>query len=99
MKPETIENFKPVQDYVVVELIVREKTEGGILIPEGSQKKEDDMFMEVLATGPDCKFTKTGDWVLLHPQTMCTRIKVGSKTIVIPKEYDIMGKVENTLVV
>lgn len=95
MKPEKIEDFQPAGDCITVELIIQEKTEGGIIIPESSQKKEDNQFMEVLGVGPDCKNTKVGDWVLLHPQTMCTRIKVGDKNVIIPKEYDILGYARN----
>lgn len=91
MKPEKIEDFKVAGDYIAVELVIQEKTEGGIIIPEASQKKEDNQFMEVLGVGPECKNTTVGDWVLLHPNTMCTRIKVGERNVIIPKEYDILG--------
>lgn len=82
---------KPTTNFVFLEYIKVEKTEGGILIPEQAQKREDHLFMEVLAVGCEVKEVKVGDWVLCHPDMRCPQVHYKGKEVLMVKDYDIVA--------
>jgi chaperonin GroES len=93
--------FRPLQDRVLVRRIEEEeKTRGGIIIPDTAKEKP--MEGQVLAAGPgtrgeDGKLqpldVKVGDRVLFGKWSG-TEIKIDGEDLVIMKESDIMGVVE-----
>ena len=95
--------FRPLQDRVLVRRIEEEeKTKGGIIIPDTAKEKP--MEGEVLAAGPgtrddDGKLhpldVKVGDRVLFGKWSG-TEIKIDGEDLVVMKESDIMGVVEQT---
>jgi chaperonin GroES len=95
--------FRPLQDRVLIRRIEQEeKTVGGIIIPDTAKEKP--MEGEVMAVGPgtrgdDGKLhpldVKTGDRVLFGKWSG-TEIKIDNEELVVMKESDIMGVVEET---
>jgi chaperonin GroES len=95
--------FRPLQDRVLVRRIEEEeKTAGGIIIPDTAKEKP--MEGEVLAVGPgtrgdDGKLhpldVKAGDRVLFGKWSG-TEIKIDGEDVVVMKESDIMGVVDET---
>ena len=95
--------FRPLHDRVVVRRIeAEEKTAGGIIIPDTAKEKP--MEGEVMAIGPgtrgdDGKLhpldVKPGDRVLFGKWSG-TEIKIDNEELVVMKESDIMGIVEET---
>ncbi|MBV8133200.1 MAG: co-chaperone GroES [Alphaproteobacteria bacterium] len=95
--------FRPLQDRVLVlRLEEEEKTKGGIIIPDTAKEKP--MEGEVIAAGPgtrddDGKLrpldVKVGDRVLFG-RWSGTEIKIDGEDLVVMKESDIMGVVEET---
>ena len=95
--------FRPLQDRVFVRRIEQEeKTVGGIIIPDTAKEKP--MEGEVMAIGPgtrgeDGKLhpldVKPGDRVLFGKWSG-TEIKIDNEELVVMKESDIMGIVEET---
>jgi chaperonin GroES len=95
--------FRPLQDRVLLRRIEQEeKTTGGIIIPDTAKEKP--MEGEVIATGPgtrgdDGKLNpldvKVGDRVLFGKWSG-TEIKIDGEDLVVMKESDIMGIVEET---
>ena len=95
--------FKPLQDRVLVRRIEEEeKTKGGIIIPDTAQEKP--MEGDVIAVGPGARGedgkvqpldVKTGDRVLFGKWSG-TEIKIDGEDLVVMKESDIMGVVEET---
>ena len=95
--------FRPFQDRVLVlRLEEEEKTKGGIIIPDTAKEKP--MEGEVIAAGPgtrddDGKLrpldVKVGDRVLFG-RWSGTEIKIDGEDLVVMKESDIMGVVEET---
>jgi chaperonin GroES len=93
--------FRPLQDRVVVRRIEEEeKTRGGIIIPDTAKEKP--MEGQVLAAGPGARGedgklqpldVKVGDRVLFGKWSG-TEIKIDGEDLVIMKESDIMGVVE-----
>ncbi len=93
--------FKPLQDRVLVRRIEEEeRTKGGIIVPDTAREKP--MEGEVIAAGPggrgdDGKVhpldVKVGDRVLFGKWSG-TEIKIDGEDLVVMKESDIMGVVE-----
>ena len=93
--------FKPLQDRVLVRRIEEEeKTKGGIIIPDTAKEKP--MEGEVIAAGPGARGddgkvhpldVKVGDRILFGKWSG-TEIKIDGEDLVVMKESDIMGVVE-----
>ncbi len=93
--------FRPLQDRVLIRRIEEEeKTKGGIIIPDTAKEKP--MEGEILAAGPGARGedgklhpldVKVGDRVLFGKWSG-TEIKMNGEDLVVMKESDIMGVVE-----
>ncbi len=93
--------FRPLQDRVLIRRIEEEeKTKGGIIIPDTAKEKP--MEGEVIAAGPGARGddgalhpldVKVGDRVLFGKWSG-TEIKIDGEDLVVMKESDIMGVVE-----
>jgi chaperonin GroES len=96
--------FRPLHDRVVVKRIdAEEKTAGGIIIPDTAKEKPSQG--EVVAVGPGGRDEagklipidiKVGDRVLFGKWSG-TEVKIDSQELLIMKESDIMGIVEETM--
>lgn len=94
--------FRPLHDRVVVRRVEEEtKTAGGIIIPDTAKEKPQEG--EVVAVGPGARNekgevqsldVKPGDRVLFGKWSG-TEVKVGGEELLIMKESDIMGVIEN----
>jgi chaperonin GroES len=95
-------NIKPLHDRVVVRRIEEdEKTRGGIIIPDTAKEKP--MQGEVVAVGPGARDedgdriqpdVKPGDRILFGKWSG-TEVKLDGEELLIMKESDIMGIIEN----
>ena len=95
--------FRPLHDRVVVERLDQsEKTAGGIIIPDSAQEKP--MEGRIVAAGPGAKAedgsvspldVKVGDRVLFGKWSG-TEVKIDGEDLLIMKESDIMGIIEET---
>ena len=96
--------FRPLHDRVVVKRVEEEaKTKGGIIIPDTAQEKP--MQGTVIAVGPGARDeagklvpldVKTGDLVLFGKWSG-TEVRIDGEDLLIMKESDIMGVVEQTV--
>jgi chaperonin GroES len=94
--------FRPLHDRVLVRRVEQEaKSTGGIIIPDTAQEKP--MEGEVIAAGPGARGEdgkvhpldiKTGDRVLFGKWSG-TEIRLDGEELMIMKESDIMGVVDN----
>jgi chaperonin GroES len=95
--------FRPLHDRVVVKRVEEEqKTKGGIIIPDTAKEKP--MQGEVLAVGPGARNergelvapdVKPGDRVLFGKWSG-TEVKIDNEELLIMKESDIMGVLEES---
>lgn len=95
-------SFRPLHDRVVVRRIdAEEKSAGGIIIPDTAKEKPQQG--EVIAVGPGArdnqgKLTpldvKPGD-IVLFGKWSGTEVKIDGDELLIMKESDIMGVLEN----
>ena len=86
----SLENYEPLQNYILLKLDPKKKTEGGLFLPKAVQ----DRWMEVVKTGSLCEMVSEGDIVLvgdLHGQVSLTF--GDDKYIQIPEHF-VVGKVE-----
>ena len=93
--------FRPLHDRVVVRRIEgEEKTKGGIIIPDTAKEKPQEG--EVIAVGPGARDEsgkllpidlKAGDRVLFGKWSG-TEVKIDDEDLLIMKEADIMGVIE-----
>ena len=96
-------NFRPLHDRVLVRRIeADEKTAGGIIIPDTAKEKPSQG--EVVAVGPGGRDEsgklipidiKSGDRVLFGKWSG-TEVKIDGEDLIIMKESDILGIVEET---
>ena len=94
-------SFRPLHDRVLVKRVKEEeKTKGGIIIPETAQEKPQEG--EVIAVGPGARDedgerieldVKTGDRILFGKWSG-TEVKIDGEELLIMKESDIMGVIE-----
>jgi chaperonin GroES len=97
--------FRPLHDRVVVRrLNAKEKTTGGIIIPDTAKEKP--MEGEIVAAGPGARNetgalvaleVKAGDRVLFGKWSG-TEVKIDGEELLIMKESDILGILEATTV-
>ena len=95
--------FRPLHDRVVIRRVeAEEKTTGGIIIPDTAKEKP--MEGEVVAVGPGARDEtgkvqpldiKSGDRVLFGKWSG-TEVKLDGEDLIIMKESDIMGVIEQT---
>jgi chaperonin GroES len=94
-------NFRPLHDRVAVKRVEEEqRTKGGLIIPDTAKEKP--MQGEVLAVGPGARDDK-GDLVpmgvqvgdrVLFGKWSGTEVKLDDEELLIMKESDIMGVLE-----
>ncbi len=94
--------FRPLHDRVVVKRVEQEeKTKGGIIIPDSAKEKPQEG--EVIAVGPggrgeDGKLipldVKAGDRVLFGKWSG-TEVKIEGEELLIMKESDLLGVIQN----
>src|SRR3954451_10958794 len=96
--------FRPLHDRVVVRRIeAEEKTKGGIIIPDTAKEKPQEG--EIIAVGPGARDesgrinaldVRAGDRVLFGKWSG-TEVRLDGEDLLIMKESDIMGVVEETV--
>jgi len=84
-------SFKPTRDWVLVPDPRQTETDSGIILPEGVSDKLQTNILEVLAVGPECKWVKVGDTVLIDPSGKGHIINLDDKTYVIIAEFMVLG--------
>ena len=96
--------FRPLHDRVVVRRIeAEEKTKGGIIIPDTAKEKPQEG--EVIAAGPGARDesgkivpldVKAGDRILFGKWSG-TEVRIDGEDLLIMKESDILGVLEETV--
>ena len=96
-------NFRPLHDRVVVRRVDEdERSSGGIIIPDTAKEKP--MQGEILAVGPGARDeagklvpldVKAGDRIIFGKWSG-TEVKIDNEDLLIMKESDIMGIVQNS---
>ena len=91
MSKQTLKNFTPTRDWVLVADPRKEETENGIIIPENVQAKYQSNISEILAIGPECKQASIGDLAMINPTTTGNIIEIEEKSYIMIPEHFCMG--------
>jgi len=96
-----VASFRPLHDRVLVRRVKEEeKTRGGIIIPETAQEKPQEG--EVIGVGPGAR-DEDGEYIkpdvqvgdrILFGKWSGTEVKIDGEELLIMKESDIMGVIE-----
>jgi chaperonin GroES len=94
--------FRPLQDRVLIEPMEQaERSKGGVIIPDTAKEKP--VEGRVVAVGPGARDEsgrlqpldiKVGD-IVLYGKWSGTEVKVDGEDLLIVKEADVMGVIEN----
>ena len=91
MSKQTLKNFTPTRDWVLVADPRVEETESGIILPENMSAKLQSNISEVLATGPECKQAKEGDLAMINPTTTGNIVTIEDRSFIMIPEHFCMG--------
>ena len=84
-------NFLPTRDWVVLPLVKKEKTDGGIILAGNAEKNLRSNILKVVAAGPTCETVKEGDTVMIHPTSEGLIIDLDEGQFVMVNEFMICG--------
>ena len=91
MSKQTLNNFTPTRDWVLVSDPREKETEGGIILPEGVSSKMQSNVSKILSIGPECKQASVGDLAMINPTTTGNIIEIEEKTYIMIPEHFCMG--------
>ena len=91
MSKQTLSNFTPTRDWVLVADPRKTETDTGIILPEGVSTKYQSNISKVLAVGPETKQAKQGDLVMINPTTTGNIIEIEEESYIMIPEHFCMG--------
>jgi co-chaperonin GroES (HSP10) len=83
--------FNPTRDWVLLPFPDVSKTESGIIVPASAERNMRKNILKVIKTGPDCQKVKSGDTVMVHPQSDGLIIEIPEGKFVMVNEFMICG--------
>ena len=88
---QTLKNFTPTRDWVVVEDPRQKQTDSGIILSDQAANALQTNITKVLAVGPDCKQAKVGTIAMINPTTTGNIVEIDKKSYVMIPEHFCMG--------
>jgi co-chaperonin GroES (HSP10) len=83
--------FKPNGNWVLIPDPTKTKTESGIILDDETARKQSTNVLKVLKVGPDCKFVKEDDTVLIDPRTEAVRSTIDDCNYLLIQEFQVLG--------
>tara|TARA_Y100000401_G_scaffold117509_1_gene126731 strand:- start:598 stop:879 length:282 start_codon:yes stop_codon:yes gene_type:complete len=87
-------NFTPFGGWVVLPNPAAKKRESGIILDDDTANKLRTNVLEVLGVGPDCRWAKVGDTVMVDPTTEAMVISIDDVPHLFVNEFQILGKLK-----
>ena len=84
--------FIPNGSWVVLPDPSKSKTDSGIILDDKTAREKSSNILEVLATGSDCRFVKTGDTVMVDPRTEAVIANIEDTQYLLVGEHQLLGK-------
>lgn len=85
-------NFKPYAAWMLLPNPTKLETDSGIILDEKTAGAMTTNVLKVLATGPECKFCKVGDTVMVDPTVEARVLHLDEGEFILVAEYQILGK-------
>ena len=83
--------FKPTRDWVLLPDPRKSETDSGIILSGESANSLKTNVLEILAAGPECKWVKVGDTVMVEPSGKGHVIEIEGFSYVVVSEFMILG--------
>tara|TARA_Y100000592_G_C5358438_1_gene262417 strand:- start:194 stop:466 length:273 start_codon:yes stop_codon:yes gene_type:complete len=83
--------FKPNNNWILIPDPTKTKTESGIFLDEETARKQSTNILKVLSVGPECKFVKPGDTVMIDPRTEAVRAPINDSLYLLIQEFQVLG--------
>lgn len=83
--------FQPTRDWIVLPMQRKDKTDAGLILTGGAENSLRSNVLEVIAAGPKCEAVKTGDTVMVHPNSEGLVIQLEEGEFVMVNEFQICG--------
>ncbi len=77
-EPPCKKTFQPIRDIVALQVHRVSETEGGLMLADGSVDTREFLTATVIACGPECKWVKEGDVILVASSVQGVAGKHGS---------------------
>ena len=86
--------FKPNGSWVILPDPTITQTESGIFVGDESAEANATRsnILEAIAVGPDCRFIKVGDTVMVDPRTEAIRSRIDEQDVLLVGEHQLLGK-------
>ena len=86
--------FKPNGSWVVLPDPTITETESGIILDEASSiaNAKRSNILKVISIGPDCKFVKVGNTVMVDPRTEAVKCRIENQDMLLVGEHQLLGK-------
>lgn len=91
MSKQTLNNFNPTRDWVLLEDPRKKETEGGIILPDNVKDRLQSNISKILAIGPECTQAKVGDLAMVNPTTSGNIITIEEASYIMIPEHFCMG--------
>jgi co-chaperonin GroES (HSP10) len=84
--------FQPYGQWILLPNPAKNVTDSGILLDDKTAGAITTNILEVVAIGPECKFCKKGDTVMVDPTVQARVLHLDEGEFIIVPEYNILGK-------
>ena len=84
--------FQPYGQWILLPNPAKKVTDSGIILDDKTAGAITTNILEVVAVGPECKFCKVGNTVMVDPTVEARVLHIDEGEFIIVPEYNILGK-------
>ena len=84
--------FQPYGQWILLPNPAKKVTDSGIILDDKTAGAITTSILEVVAIGPECKFCKVGNTVMVDPTVEARVLHLDEGEFIIVPEYNILGK-------
>tara|TARA_R110002167_G_scaffold33570_6_gene107755 strand:+ start:2069 stop:2344 length:276 start_codon:yes stop_codon:yes gene_type:complete len=84
--------FQPYGQWILLPNPAKKITNSGIILDDKTAGAITTNILDVVALGPECKFCKVGDTIMVDPTVEARVLHLDDGEFIIVPEYNILGK-------
>jgi len=84
--------FKPYGQWILLPNPAKQVTDSGIILDDKTAGAMTTNILDVVALGPECRFCKVGDTVMVDPTIEARVLHLDEGEFILVGEYQILGK-------
>jgi len=85
--------FQPYGQWILLPNPAKKVTDSGIILDDKTAGAITTNILKVIAIGPECKFCKVGDTVMVDPTVEARVLHLDEGEFIIVPEYNLLGKI------